>query len=143
MASPNNQDVWVEHKAVYYYNKRTRKSSWTKPASGIVITQEEEEAERLKALMQQRQYHDANMIGNPIGGVYMLSDQYVSSHNPMAVPYDLSNMVNTNDLAAPQHQQTDNHYMSIVALPSELHVYPDAFLLPSRILAWAPTAEEG
>ena len=55
-----NEEVWVENKTadnrVYYYNAKTRESSWTKPVAGPnvrVITQED--VERMSAVTNQLQ----------------------------------------------------------------------------------------
>lgn len=55
-----NEEVWVENKTsdnrVYYYNARTRESSWSKPAGGPnvrIITQEE--VERMATVNNQLQ----------------------------------------------------------------------------------------
>ena len=59
------EEVWVENKAadqrVYYYNARTRESSWVKPTASAnvkVITQEE--VERMAAVNNQLQQVAAN-----------------------------------------------------------------------------------
>jgi hypothetical protein len=56
--TPIAEEVWVENKAadnkVYYYNARTRESSWVKPIASAnvkVITQEE--VERMASVTNQ------------------------------------------------------------------------------------------
>lgn len=65
------EEVWVENKTsdnrTYYYNARTRESSWTKPAASAsvkVITQED--VERMAAVNNQLQFAaaSANKHGN-------------------------------------------------------------------------------
>ena len=62
------EDVWVENKTsdnrTYYYNARTRESSWTKPTASAnvkVITQEE--VERMAAVNNHMQQAVANVAG--------------------------------------------------------------------------------
>jgi hypothetical protein len=64
------EEVWVENKTsdnrTYYYNARTRESSWTKPtatANVKVITQED--VERMAAVNNQLQFaaNSANKLG--------------------------------------------------------------------------------
>lgn len=64
-----NEEVWVENKTsdsrTYYYNARTRESSWTKPVAGPnvkVITQEE--VERMAAVNNQLQQVAANAVNH-------------------------------------------------------------------------------
>lgn len=66
--SKPTEEVWVENKTsdnrTYYYNARTRESSWTKPAASQnvkVITQEE--VERMAAVNNQLQQAAANAGG--------------------------------------------------------------------------------
>ena len=67
------EEVWVENKTAdnrtYYYNARTRESSWTKPVASAnvkVITQEE--VERMAAVNNHMQQAVAN-VGGGGGGV--------------------------------------------------------------------------
>ena len=64
-ASKPAEEVWVENKTsdnrTYYYNARTRESSWTKPVANVnvkVITQEE--VERMAAVNNHMQQAAAN-----------------------------------------------------------------------------------
>lgn len=64
-AQPNKEEVWVENKTAdnrtYYYNARTRESSWTKPEATVgvkVITQEDvERMARVNNQLQQAAIH--------------------------------------------------------------------------------------
>lgn len=71
------EEVWVENKTsdnrTYYYNARTRESSWTKPtatANVKVITQED--VERMAAVNNQLQFaaNSANKLGKNDSNVF-------------------------------------------------------------------------
>jgi transcription elongation regulator 1 len=59
------EEIWVQNKAgdgkIYYYNARTRESSWTKPEGGNIKVLTQEEVERMAQMKTQ--------IGGGGGGV--------------------------------------------------------------------------
>ena len=62
------EEVWVENKSgdgrVYYYNARTRESSWTKPVGPNVKIITQDDVERMASLNNQLQQAAASVGKN-------------------------------------------------------------------------------
>ncbi len=56
-STPTIEEIWVQNKTgdgkIYYYNARTRESSWTKPEGGNIKVLTQEEVERMAQMKTQ------------------------------------------------------------------------------------------
>lgn len=135
-----NEEVWVENKTsdnrVYYYNARTRESSWTKPAAGPnvrIITQDE--VERMAAVNNQLQQATGNSgTANKQAGAAATGDQNASksTNNDAADANDASKdqHVNGNKPAAQVVQSSAESKVADAKPTNPVHAVPPGPVAP-------------